>query len=342
MHYDLMMSHPVRVNNLQTGWGIALEEKNDDFLNSICDYFTSRIQNEQISYSDSVWESNISRQSNVISALLNRDLNFLHENLKNLFSSELTHGMAQGDDHFRMLQSNEHIRVNTAQVYYDKFISLMELADVITTFSPEEYFFNKRFDQNFLTGPDVYLTKLMEKYKCDLTAPKYSGNLFGLTTKYGLYNERDIMSLGVALMIQQKFPDKNINICEIGGGVGHLAYYLMKLGYSNISIVDLPTISVAQMYFLGVNAQGHNVKLLSPLEFTGKHDLVVNVDSMTEMNKISALQYCQKMKQHTKNFVSINHETHPFTVSQICEMRKTCRHPFWLRRGYVYEEFVGE
>jgi len=340
MLFDLMVSHPVNVGKYTTGWGKALETQDDELLNRICDYFIDRLKSENVSYENSVWFANVARQQKIIDALLNKDFRFLHLTLKNLFSSPLTHGTAQGDEHYQMLVNNQSTQNSYAHVYYDKLITLMEMTGIVPMFSPEEYYFVKRFDRHFEVLPEYYLDTLMKKYEFDVSAPKYSGNLFGLSTSYGLYNERDFMSLGVALLIRERYDNKEIKICEIGGGVGHLAYYLTKLGFKNITIVDLPTISVSQMYFLSVN-QKEKVDLIAPKAFTGEYDLVVNVDSMTEMNETSAREYCDAMKRNTKNFMSINHETNPFTVASVCNMKRISRHPFWLRKGYVFEEYQG-
>lgn len=342
MIYDLMSNHPMNVGRYNTGWGKATEHKDEALLNKLCDYFLKRTETDPVSYENSVWSGIIERQSGVITALQERNLDYLHSTFRNLFSSTLTHGTAQGDDHYRSLSSNENMRKDVAQIYYDKLITLMEMTGIVPMFSPEEYYFVKRFDQYFQNSPEFYLEALMKKYNFDATAPKYSGNLFGLSTHYGLYNERDFMSLGVALSVREKFDNSNITICEIGGGVGHLAYYLYRLGFKNITIVDLPTISLSQMYFLSTNIEQQDaVNLISPKEFTGEYDLVINVDSMTEMSIDSASEYCDKMLLNTKNFISINHETNPFTVSSICKMKKTSRNIFWLRKGYVTEEYEG-
>lgn len=335
-----MVNHPMNVGKYTMGWGKSLETQDDELLNRICDYFIERLKLENVSYENSIWFTNVERHRKIIDALLNKNFQFLHSTLKNLFSSPLTHGTAQGDVHYEMLINDQHMQKNFAQVYYDKLITIMEMADIIPMFSPEEYYFIKRFDRHFNVLPEHYIDALIKKYGFDISAPKYSGNLFGLSTNYGLYNERDFMSLGVALMIRERYENTEINICEIGGGVGHLAYYLTKMGYKNITIVDLPTISVSQMYFLSVN-QNEKVDLISPKQFTGNYDLVVNVDSMTEMNETSAREYCDSMKKNTKNFISINHETNPFTVNSVCSMKRVSRHPFWLRKGYVFEEYKG-
>lgn len=342
MLYDLMSNHPMNVGNYTIGWGKGPEKRDDVLLNSICDYFIKRIESEPVSYENSVWYDNVGRQSQIINALKNRNIDILHDTLKNLFSSTLTHGTAQGDDHYNQLVNNQSMQRNFCQLTYDKLITLLEMFDIIPYFSPEEYYYVKRFDNYFKLSPDELLEYVEKKFNFDISAPKYSGNLIGLQTKYGLYNERDFMSMCIALLISQKFPDKNIKICEIGGGVGHLAYYLYKLGYKNVTIVDLPTISVSQMYFLSTNLDDNSVDLIAPKDFTGEYDVVINVDSMTEMNIDSAKEYCSKMKDKTGYFVSINHETNPFRVKDVCEMKNISRHPFWLRKGYVFEEYINE
>lgn len=337
-----MVNHPANVGKYNMGWGKSVDIKDDVLLNQICDYFAKRIEQDPISYNNSVWFENVNRQSRIIWALKNRDLDYLHEVLRNLFSSTLTHGTAQGDQHYSQLQNDSDMRENFAHVYFDKLITLSEMVGTIPMFSPEQYYYSDSFNSYFKMPPEELLDRIAEKYDFDILSPKYSGNLFGIETKYGLYNERDFMSLSVALKIADKFSDKNISICELGGGVGHLAYYLYKLGFQNLIIVDLPTISVSQMYFLSTNLGPDKVKLISPKEFTGNYDAVLNVDSMTEMNLNSAKEYCSVMKDKTKYFLSINHETNPFTVSSICTMKKISRHPFWLRKGYVFEEYINE
>lgn len=339
MRFDLLRNHPMETGNYKLGWGQSVDYRDEELLESICDYFDKRVELDPISFENSVWFTNVERQKPIIELLKYRDLNALHHIFKNMFSTALTHGTAQGDIQTEQFKSNLAFTTKVVHCAYDRLVSLMEMFDLVPMFSPEEYSFNNRFDSFFNVTPDKYLASLMEKFNVDLSAPKYSGELVGLNTKYGLYNERDIIAIGIALLIHQKFPNKKLKICEIGGGAGHLAYYLHKLGYEDISIVDLPTISISQMYFLSVNIGKDKIKLLAPQEFTGEYDIVINVDSMTEMSIESAKEYCEKMKDDTY-FLSINHEANAFTVAQICEMERISRNPFWLRRGYVIEEFI--
>lgn len=119
------------------------------------------------------------------------------------------------------------------------------------------------------------------------------------------------------------------------------------------AIVDIPVSSLAQGYFLGralgpeaVALYGEQrradaVKLLSPAEFTKgseRYDLIVNVDSLTEIGRQAADEYWQQIRARVDRFLSINHEANEFTVTELIAPTRATP-PYWLRRGYV-EEFV--
>jgi 2-polyprenyl-3-methyl-5-hydroxy-6-metoxy-1,4-benzoquinol methylase len=89
----------------------------------------------------------------------------------------------------------------------------------------------------------------------------------------GLFSDRDIMALGVAIRIKETYWNrKDISICDIGSGLGYLPYYLKQLGFNNITHVDLPTISVASKYFMKTNMPDFDLKYVSPQDFDGKYD----------------------------------------------------------------------
>ena len=126
-----------------------------------------------------------------------------------------------------------------------------------------------------------------------------------------------------------------------GGGVGHLTYWLNKLGFTDITYVDLPTVTISAMYFLETNGIT-DTKFVSTEDFDGKFDLVINVDGLTQYSKMAAENYMSKIEAGTKHFMSVNREFDEFRVSDICGMRRISRNQFWLRRGYVEEDYVPE
>jgi putative sugar O-methyltransferase len=144
-------------------------------------------------------------------------------------------------------------------------------------------------------------------------------------------------------------------VLEIGAGLGRTAYFAQQFGLRDYTIIDLPMTNVAQGYFLGRTLGQETVSLyledrpgvriLPPsafLEATDRYDLVVNVDSLTEMAPDTARAYCRAIKARAGTFLSINHEHNRFTVGDLCAelgMVADSRTPYWLRRGYVDEVF---
>jgi hypothetical protein len=81
---------------------------------------------------------------------------------------------------------------------------------------------------------------------------------------------------------------------------------------------------------------------MSFLEGTENYDLVINVDSLTEMARDTARAYVGALRERAAIFLSINHEYNAFTVRDILAesgLNATTRMPYWLRRGYVDEVF---
>ena len=148
---------------------------------------------------------------------------------------------------------------------------------------------------------------------------------------------------------------------ELGAGLGRTAYYARQMGIIDYTIIDLPFTAVSQGYFLmrtlggdQVLLQGEyrgdasgKVKILNPtafLESSGSYDLIVNIDSLTEMSRRMAEQYWRRIEASTPLFLSINHEANEFMVRDLID-GSVCvtgrhRHPYWIRKGYV-EELVS-
>jgi putative sugar O-methyltransferase len=146
-------------------------------------------------------------------------------------------------------------------------------------------------------------------------------------------------------------------VVEIGAGTGRTAFYVRHFGITDYTIIDLPITNVVQANFLsrvldyktvalfGEEEDRSQIRILPSTAFfrsDDKYDLVVNVDSLTEMSVETARSYCLAIKNRTQKFLSINHEANDFTVRNICSetgFPKGSRHPYWLRRGYVQELF---
>ena len=340
----LMINHPPVEGACEFGWGTAPEGVSDSFINELCDYYIQRAEEEKLNAGGMEWDGILATHAEFAEMLTERKIDQLKFYLKYMFTNPLCHGTAQGKYFYdRLIRNIDDIQTNTGFAIYDKFITLMEANAVIPAFSPEEYQTKNDFLKFYTIDPDDYIGLLESSFECDLSAPMYQGNHFGiLTKKHGLYSDRDIMALGIAIQIKQAYWNRpDIKICDIGGGVGYLAYWLKKLGFENITYVDLPTVAVSAKYFFETNGV-KNVKFISPKEFDGKFDLVVNFDGITTYGEKDAKEYMEKIEANTKHFLSINREIDDYRVSDICNMRRISRNPFWLRKGYITEDYVQE
>lgn len=191
-------------------------------------------------------------------------------------------------------------------------------------------------------------------------------NLFSLEA--GIGSSRGVVSWRIPQSLYQawriaelvKHIDKP-RVLEIGGGLGRTAYYARQFGVVDYSIVDIPVTALAQGYFLGhvlhydhvvlsgeaASETDQSVKLLSPSTFhdsTGHYDLIVNIDSLTEMDRNLAEQYLTTISNCCDVFVSINHEANNFTVRDLMQQKfpdvTVSRNPYWLRHGYIDEVAV--
>lgn len=203
---------------------------------------------------------------------------------------------------------------------------------------------------------DELLERIERALGSRIDFPNPFPNEFGLATKRGVAGYRAISALYQAHRIKTLVAGiRNPRILEIGGGTGRTAYYAYKLGLKNYSIVDLPFTAISQGYFLGrtlgldsIAADGEPgtadaVKLYAPDTFFARrerYDLIVNVDSLTEMGWETASAYWKAIRGRAARFLSINHESNEFTVRQLPGLAPQTRYPYWMRRGYVEELYL--
>lgn len=156
----------------------------------------------------------------------------------------------------------------------------------------------------------------------------------GIDTKRGIASNRAIQAIYQASLLKGR-------VLEIGGGLGRTAYYAHRFGITDYTIVDLPFTGISQGYFLGATLGEHPIKLISPDEFFASsetYDIAFNADSLTELSRSAAEKYSSAIKSRAKIFISINHESNGFGVSDLFSQRIS-RNPYWFRSGYVEEYF---
>lgn len=176
----------------------------------------------------------------------------------------------------------------------------------------------------------------------------------GLITSRGIASYRAIQAIYQAYRLVE-VAGRGARVVEIDGGMGRTAFYAHAPGMRNYTMFDLPLTNVMQSYFLGrtlaAEAIGMDlesvdgIRVLPYLEFfeeSGNYDICLNVDSLTEIDRGLAENYCNVLFKRGPTFLSINHESNVFTAREIClgaGMKSLLRMPYWLRRGYVEEIF---
>jgi len=208
-------------------------------------------------------------------------------------------------------------------------------------------------------APDSLLDRIEEAVRTPLHFPNpYAGEL-GLATRRGVVGFRAIQSLYQGWRIAQfakRRPD--FRVLEIGAGLGRTAYFTHQFGVEDYTIIDIPMTGAAQGYFLGRALGEDKVRLfgetgpapvsvrsaseLDVLVESGEKtfDLIVNVDSLTEMSEEVIQRYWRYATRSARVILSINHEANQTAVRDLYAGDPSLsveRYPYWMRRGYVEE-----
>jgi len=208
---------------------------------------------------------------------------------------------------------------------------------------------------------EALLDALDEEISIRIDFPNPLPREFGLPTSRGIASYRAPHAVYQAWRVRELLKEtKGRKVLEIGAGMGRNAYYARRLGITDFTIVDLPLANVAQANFLGralgaeaiwlpgdpAAEQAGRIRICGPDWLAGtdeKFDIVLNVDSITEMDAGHALDYLRDISRRTALFLSINHEGNAIStrelLSQCASEARVLRYPYWLRRGYAEEIF---
>jgi hypothetical protein len=204
---------------------------------------------------------------------------------------------------------------------------------------------------------DDLLDAFEHQLGCSLIFPNPFADEFGISTSRGIISTRATQALYQASRIKDLCNlIGGSRVLEIGAGLGRNAYFANLFGIKNYTIVDIPSTQLAQGYYLGrllgpdhVSLCGEpdcGVRLRSPrwlFESDETFHVILNADSLTEMDREHALRYLEFAKDRCDAFLSINHETNESTARQLmleASMKIVHRSPYWPRGGYVEELYL--
>lgn len=297
--------------------------------------------------------------------LLRRDASGLAEYLRELYARPITHGIYQGEEATAGLASDDGSAYFAVALFMDYLASLAEAVGVLPVECAEQY---GRYGENLLSDPDELVDKISAALGFSIIPPVVGGRMFGIRTRQGIVHARDLWAVWSALRLHAIASDGDLrSVCEIGGGVGNVAYFAWQLGLRDYTIVDLPNICVVQGWYLAralpnarivlqgeADGGGEAIRLLPAWRFRQlrRHGVLFNQDSFPEMHFAVSTAYLDQARDKAKYLLSINQEAgapHPGVgrqpvvhdlVRHVGGYRSVYRFPHWLRRGYVEELYA--
>lgn len=316
---------------------------------------------------DDVWDVLAMQCHGELIDLLQRgDAPALAMYLCNMSRHKATAGITQGEYEYEKAARSAQYRYWGGLMILDRLIAFAEFSGVLRVENPEQGRWGEAFDQDI----DQLVERIGKKLGVGIVPPQIEGCLFGLETKSGTLSFRDITALYAASRIRAIANSRDeVSVCEIGAGLGRVAYYCVRMGIRNYAIYDLPLINVLQGYFLirampetrvfllgesdadevgGIKVLPGWALVRSPAK---SFDLTLNQDSFPEIDKASVVDYLRQIARATRShFLSINHEANTaiggstfrhVSVAEVAEevggLLRTYRFPCWVRAGYVEE-----
>lgn len=312
-----------------------------------------------------VWTYIRSRQRKYFDTLESKDPERLAAYLCNMSRHDATHGTVQGDWEYKKLLLSPRYRRYISLMAKDKLVLLAEALGAVPVENPEQ----GEWGMALRRDSDNLVATIENKLGRVLRPPAIDGGLFKLETARGEFSERDCNAIYTAwLLTEQLTGGARPSVCEIGGGVGRVAYWSMQFGAGNYMIADLPHINVLQGFYLmkampqlRVCLYGEDARDADVVIWPGDRlaeaprvafDLVLNQDSFPEIHADIVRNYLRWIRTVSPRFISINHESRPNSigderqvsvpelVSDVGGFERKARWPYWLRRGYVLEDYA--
>jgi O-antigen biosynthesis protein len=201
-----------------------------------------------------------------------------------------------------------------------------------------------------------------------IVPPAIFDGLFGLQIGDRILHGRDVQALYAAVRVIEASGMPLPRVCEIGGGLAQVAYFAWLRGVRRYTIIDLPSVSAMQYFYLrralphvpvrfrhASDAQdgetGIELRFASQLESapTLRADIILNCDSFPEMGDRVCGRYFALIPKWAPLLLSINQEaSQPFgsrgdrqtVVGMLLpkyEFKRLYRFRHWIRKGYVEE-----
>jgi hypothetical protein len=304
----------------------------------------------------------------ILDLLQHHDSKGLANYMREVHAKGLTHGISQGEVTTQRFRADADARKIAIAQFLDYLVSLGESLGLLNVECPEQ---RGQWGQNLHVDPQELIDRISVQVGFPIVPPQAAGSLLGIQTRDGVICARDMMALYAALRLQTISGElglKSCSICEIGGGLGGVAYYSTRLALGRHTIIDLPLVSLLQGYILlrslpndhvrlyGEDAKEHSRVELMPTWYfhqeEKKYDLLFNQDSMPEMHHDYVVGYLRRAKTNVHHaFLSVNQESQAAqseaarqgvvgeVIRAVGGYKRSYRFRHWLRPGYIEELF---
>ncbi len=314
----------------------------------------------------SMWKSiAASRHRRLLDLLMGSDPRALAEHFVNIQKSTASEGLSQGERAYRdFVEASPEGRRAAIVPFHDMLGSLAQYLAVM----PGECAEYGSDGDAIAASPEELVAKIEAALGQSIVPETVFDGLFGLLIRGRILHGRDIQALYAAIRAIEASAPAKPRICEIGGGFGKVAHNAWMLGVRRYSIVDLPTVSAMQYFYLSRTLPGVEVRFRHAGAVADERDgvnlyfashmqdgvrlpcdIVLNCDSFPELGDEVCRKYFALIKGWAPLLLSINQEANreirgpddrqSIVGALLPEFGFTRLYRFrsWIRKGYVEE-----
>jgi hypothetical protein len=315
---------------------------------------------------ETMWGGIVRSRHRTLAALLKGDdAPALAAYLVNIQKRPEARGLAQGDEAYAdFLAASPDGRRAAVAPFHDMLASLAQYLEVFRAECDELDFEGEAL----VVDQEALVAAVEAKVGCTITPPAVFDGVFGLSIGDRVLHGRDIQALYAALRTIELSGVPSPRVCEIGGGFGKAAHYATLLALRRYVIVDLPTVSAMQYFYLRkclphvrialrraneTLDEGDGIDLVFAPEIGEScdisADIALNCDSFPEMGDGICADYFTRLSRGAPLLLSINQEANrpvrgprsrqTVVGALLPQYGFSRRYRFrnWIRQGYAEE-----